>query len=189
VRAASFELAGGLSEITIGTARLGSQLVRVGTPRGSGAVPRLTRHGSDVRLTVSSRGGDPAKVTVLLDDRLVWTIRINGGTRRAGLDLTGAAVRRIDLDGGADRIDLALPRLRGTVPIRLSGGVHTWRIHTSGRVAVRLVARRGAGHVELYGRDRGGIGPGSTVTETRGSPGRIDLDAEAGVGSLTVSGD
>jgi hypothetical protein len=184
--AGSFELAGDLTELSIGTARLDSGIARVTAAAGSGAVPKLRLTGTTARLTVSAQGDQATKVVVVLDERVVWTLRLGGGSRTTRVDLTGAAVARIELTGGAREIDLALPRLRSTVPVRMSGGVRTWRITTAGRVPVRLVTRRGAGRVEVYGDDRGGLGKGARVSTSDGSAGLLDLDAVAGIGSLTV---
>jgi hypothetical protein len=184
----SFEFSGHLTQISVGTARLRDGLARVGTPDGAGVTPKLTVDGAAVRLTVSKNGRKgAARVAVVLDERVAWTIRLDGGVRRAGLDLSGGRVRAVDLAAGANRIDLALPRLGGTLPIRMSGGVHTWRIVTDGRVTARLLARDGAADVVFYGRDRGGIERGRTVTTTAGGPGGIEVDAAGGIGTLTVS--
>ena len=184
--AASFELADDLTELTVGTARLASGIVRVSRAGGSPAVPKLTLTGTAAKLSVTAQGDQATKVAVVLDDRIVWTVRIGGGSRLTRIDLSGAGVARIDLVGGSREIDLALPRLRADLPIRMSGGVHTWRITTAGRVPVRLVARDGAGSVALYGDDRGGLGKGERVRDGDGSGGRLELDAVGGIGSLTV---
>ena len=185
--AGSFELASDLTEISIGTARLDSGIARVSTPAGSAAVPKLTLAGPTAKLTVTAKSDDATKVAVVLDDRVVWTVRIGGGSRLTRIDLSGAGVAGIDLAGGSREIDLALPRLRSVLPIRMSGGVRTWRITTADRVAVRLIARDGAGGVELYGGDRGGLGKGERTGASGDADGRLDLDAVAGIGSLTVA--
>jgi hypothetical protein len=185
--AGSFELASNLTELSIGTARLASGIARVSTPAGSSAVPKLAVSGGTAELTVTEKGDGATKVAVVLDDRVVWTIRIGGGSRLTRIDLSGAGVARIDLIGGAREIDLTLPRLRQVLPIRMSGGVHTWRITTADRVPVRLIARDGAGGVELYGDDQGGLDKGERVGTSGGTDdGELDLDAVAGIGALTV---
>jgi hypothetical protein len=182
----TFTLVDDVSDITIRTARLDSGIVQVTAPDGSDAAPRTTVDGGAVRLRVDRRGRN-ADLVVRLDDRVSWAVRLGGGARSVTVDLGGADVRSVAFEGGAARIDLTLPRLDDTLPIALSGGVNRWRITTQGRVAVQVVARRGAGDVVLYGRDRGGLDRGDRV-RADGRDG-IDVTATAGFGSLRVVGD
>jgi hypothetical protein len=181
----TFVLVDDVSEITVRTARLDRGIVEVSVPDGSDARPRTTVGGGTVEVGVRA-GGSNTDLDVRLDSRVSWAIRFGGGARRMSVDLGGTDVRSVAFDRGVARIDLRLPRLDGTLPISLSGGVNQWRIATDGRVAVQLVARQGAGDVVLYGRDRGGLDRGDRI----GADGRdgIDVDASAGFGSLTVVG-
>jgi hypothetical protein len=179
----TFLLADDVSEITVRAARLDEGIVAVGVPDGSDAVPRTTVDGGDVQLRVA-RSGQRTDLDVRLDNRVSWAIRLAGGARRVTVDMSGTDVRSVAFEGGAARIDLTLPKLGGTLPIGMSGGVHQWRIATEGRVKVQLVARRGGGDVTLYGRDRGGLDRGDRIRSDGGDG--IDVDASAGFGSLTV---
>ncbi|MFI6071443.1 hypothetical protein ACIA5C_07615 [Actinoplanes sp. NPDC051343] len=181
----TFVLVDDVSDITVRTAELGNGIVKVSVPDGSDARPRTTVDGGAVQLGVRD-GGRNTDLDVQLDSRVSWTIRFGGGARRMSVDLSGTNVRSVTFDGGAARIDLRLPALGGTLPIAMNGGVNRWRIVTDGRVGVQLVARRGAGDVELYGRDRGGMDRGDRVSAD-GRDG-IDVNASAGFGSLTVVG-
>ncbi len=182
----SFWLVDDVSEISLSTARVDGGIARVGVPDGSDAVPRATTDGNSIRLSVRSRrrGGD-TRIEVQLDSRSSWAIRLGGGAQHMTLDLGGATVRSVVFDGGAHRIDLTLPRLGRTLPIRMTGGVNQWQIGTDGQVAVQVVARRGGGKVVLYGDDRGGLRRGERVRANGGSG--IDVDATAGFGTLTVT--
>lgn len=181
----TFTLVDDVTAITIRTARLDDGIVDVAVPDGSDAVPRTSVDNGSVTLGLA-RGGRRTDVVVRLDNRVSWAIRLGGGAHRMILDLGGANVRSVTFDGGAALIDLSLPRLDGTLPIEMRGGVNQWRIATAGRVKVQLVARQGAGRVVLYGQDRGGLDRGQRVSAD-GRDG-IDVDAAAGFGSLTVVG-
>jgi hypothetical protein len=181
----TFVLADDVSDLTVGTARLDKGIVKVSVPDGSDARPRTTVDGGRVELGVRDDADNP-DVDVLLDSRVSWSIRFGGGARRMSVDLSGTEVRSVAFDRGVARIDLRLPPLDHTLPISLGGGVNQWRIVTDGRVGVRVTARRGAGDVELYGRDRGGLDRGDRVSAD-GDDG-IDVDAEVGFGTLTVAG-
>jgi hypothetical protein len=182
-KSGTFFLVDDVSDLTIRTSRLDQGVVKVD---GNEARPRTTVDGGDVRLRLD-RGGRRADIDVQLDSRVRWAIRLGGGARTMTLDLGAGDVRSVTFDGGAARIDLTLPRLGGTLPIAMNGGVNQWRIETQGRVKVQVVARKGAGKVVLYGRDRGGMRRGEQVSADGGSG--IDVDAGAGFGSLTVVGD
>jgi hypothetical protein len=129
------------------------------------------------------------KVDVLLDSRVSWAIRLRGGVRRGIVDLSRGSVRRFDLNAGAALLELRLPRLDGTLPIRMTGGLNTWQITTTGKVATRVLARQGAGRIILNGRDFAGVPRGRTVSSGSSGPDRIEVDAVGGIGKLTVAPD
>lgn len=182
----TFWLVNDVSEISLSSARVDDGIARVRVPDGSDAVPKATTDGNTIRLAVGSRrGGGSTRIEVQLDNRISWAIRLGGGARDMTLDLGGATVRSVAFEGGVANIDLTLPRLGRTLPIRMTGGVNQWRIGTDGQVAVRVVARGGAGKVVLYGDDRGGLARGERVSANGGSG--IDVDATAGFGTLTVA--
>lgn len=185
--AATFELVSDVDVIAVSAARLDRGIAEVGTPSGSNAVPHASMVGDVLRLAVDTKGDDGTpKVTVRLDSRVAWSISIRGGARRLLVDLSDGTVKRFDLLGGASLIDLTLPRLGGLLPIRMDGGVNTWLIHTDGKAAVRVLVRKGAGKIVLYGRNRGGVESGRIVTSAASGHGAIAIDAADGIGKLAV---
>ena len=182
----TFWLVDDVSEISVSMARVNGGIARVGVPDGSDAVPRATAKGNTIRLAVGSRHrGGSTQIAVQLDNRISWAIRLGGGARRMTLDLRGALLRSVSFEQGVARIDLTLPRLSSTLPIRMADGVHDWRIRTDGEVAVDVLARHGGGKVVVYGRDRGPLGRGERL-RVDGRAG-IDVDAVGGFGTLTVA--
>ena len=188
--AGTFVLAGDLTELNVSVGRPPQNgIARVFSPRDSGVRPRADVDGSTVRLTSEPTGEHGSgQVDVLLDERIAWTITMDGGVRRGVFAMVGSEVRGFELDGGADRLVMTLPRQADPIPIRMSGGVHTWRIRTDGRVPVTAVLRRGAGEVELNGDRERGVDKGETLRASgRGDgSGGVRVEAVAGVGSLTV---
>jgi hypothetical protein len=186
--AATFDLVSDLDELTVSTERLDQGVALVGVPSGSNAAPRASMVGTVLRLAADTKGNDgKPRIEVRLDNRIAWSIRIDGGVRHIAVDFSGGKVQRFDLNGGATRIDMALSRLSGVLPIRMTGGVNTWQIATDGQAAVQVLVRKGAGRIVLYGRDRNGIGPGKTVTSLAGSRGALAIDAVGGIGQLKVA--
>ncbi|MBG0562697.1 hypothetical protein [Actinoplanes aureus] len=185
--AATFEFVDNTTELNVTIGEVAGGWFRVTSPRGSGVVPSTEVDGTTLRVGIEPTGTrGSARVDVLLSEEVDWTVRTRGGFRTAALDLKDGTVDRVDLLGGIGRLDLTLPRQRAALPIVLAGGVERWRITTAGEVPVRAAFRRGAGTVTVYGdRDRG-VRRGDELTVGAGSGG-LDLNAEEGVGTLTVS--
>ena len=166
--------------------RPASGAVRVTTPAGSGLTTGSTTAGTTV--TVTAEPASPSgsrRLSVLLDARIAWTIRISGPIATANVTLTGGTVRAVDLAVGADTINLTLPPGPRALPIRMSGGIHTWRIRTGRAEPVRVFVGAGAGTVTLYGKRTGGVAKGTRLAAGTGTG--LDIDATGGLGSLTVS--
>jgi hypothetical protein len=127
------------------------------------------------------------QLDVRLNARIAWSLKMTGGVTTSSFDLAGATVRRIDLVGGASRIDMALPSPAAVIPIRMSGGVKTWGITTVGEVPVRVLLRDGGGAVVLNGDRKLGIKRGTLLRADGRSGGGLAIDAVAGLGTLTVA--
>ncbi|MEV0718896.1 hypothetical protein [Asanoa sp. NPDC050611] len=182
--AATFALESGVTAITVRVADLGDDLFRVRTPDGAGVAPRLDRHGADLRLTTTGTGlSGPAEVDVTLHKAVRWQLRLGGGSRDERIDLRGGVVTGIEFVAGAGRVSLTLPAPRGTVPVRMTGGVDDFQVRLSGRAPVRVRIGGGAGSASVDGRAQTGV-PGNTVIEGSGwnaAADRYDVDLAAGV--------
>lgn len=178
-----FELITGVTDLVVRTAGLDGEDFTVTGPgdgRFSGGVLRLSAK--------ENAGSGP--VEVRLSDARVWQIRTSAGTKSVTLDLGGGTVSRIDLDGGAERIDISLGKLSRTLPIRMGGGVSTWTIRTAGQVPVRVLIGSGAGDVDLYGQHSGGTGAGTTLRSgDLDDAAGLDVNAAGGLGNLAVTRD
>jgi hypothetical protein len=191
--AATFELVDGTTEVNVTIGTVPSGWYRVTTPDGSGVQPSTQLDGDTVKVFVKGTGPEgSARVDVLLSEDVTWSIRMRGGARVADFDLTRGKLGRIDLIGGTARTNLALPRTDATIPILMGGGVNTWRISTDGEVPVRAAFRKGAGTVTLFGDRDKGVPTGATLAAgdddgDGGGDAGLDLTAESGVGTLTVT--
>jgi hypothetical protein len=189
---ARFELVTGVTELSVRTADLDGDVFRVTTPKNSGLdVDARFKNGT---LTVGAEpdgsGSGSGRVDIVLSKTVAWRLKMGAGVHTASFDLSSGTVRDLDLVGGAQTIDVELGRLDDTLPILMAGGVHTWRISTSGKVPVRIALASGAGGITLYGDDKGGVSGGETIRrgDLDDEPG-LDIDAEAGIGFLDVSRD
>lgn len=184
----SFELVSNATTVNLRAANIGTDLYRITTPKNS-ARPQVKATDAGIRLfLVASAGHTDTTVEVLLNSDIRWSLTITGGARNSVLNLAETTVGSVDLNGGATRIDLTLPHPKGTLPVRMTGGVNQFRIRTAGTTPVRVRIRKGAGKVVLNGQTDNGVAPGSSFTsrDFDGSTDRIDVNAVAGVGTLTV---
>ena len=139
--------------------RLAGDLVVVRFPRPDPAQERLA----------SPEG--PAGVT--LGAGVPWQIAFRGPASHVAADLRGLALSRLEFDGGAARVTVALPAPLGTVPVRILGGASHVAIHRPPGVPVRLRVDGGATAVTLDGQRVGVAGGDSPCTPpgTRAPPG------------------
>lgn len=186
--AGTFELIDGTTELNVTLRSLGAEVFRVSTPEDSGVTPQVTVTGSTVRLGVTRNGKDGrAVVDLVLNRDVAWALRLTAGVEETSLDLSGGRIRRIDLIGGAARVAMVLPDQRTALPIRMSGGLNTWRIETEGEPNARVLLRDGGGTVQLGEERFDGVARGTTLETGSGEPaGRLDIDAVAGLGTLIV---
>ncbi|MEW2444214.1 hypothetical protein [Micromonospora marina] len=186
---AGFELVDGLTRFTLRAADLGDDLYRIGAPDGSGVTPRPQLEGDRVRLRIEENGRGPAAVEVVLNSRVTWRLRLIGGVSEQRLDLSEARLAGVDLVGGAARTRLLLPRLDGSLTVRMTGGVSELTVTVPGAPPARVRVASGAGSLTLYDERRGGIAAGDLVS----SPGwdraadRLYLDLVGGANAVSVT--
>jgi hypothetical protein len=183
---AGFDLVDGARRVTVRAADLGDRLYRITTPEGGAAVPRAEERDGRVRLRLD---GDAQAVEIVLNAAVRWDLRFDGGAGSSTIDLSGGRVGGVALSGGADRIDLTLPRPDGTLGVRMSGGVSLFDLRTAERTPVRVRVGRGAGQVTLDGQNHSGVAAGQTFTPAgwAAAVDRVDVDAVAGMSALTVA--
>ncbi|WP_428965597.1 hypothetical protein [Micromonospora fluostatini] len=188
-RRATFELVDGLATLSLRTADLGDDLYRIGSPAGSGVDPAPRVLGDQVRLHVQrgTRPG-PGVVDVALNSRVDWRLQITGGVDEQVLDLSGGRSAGVDLLGGATRVDLRLPRVTGTLPVRMTGGVNELLIRAAGDPPARVRAASGAGTIRVYDQRQAGIAAGAVVSSPHWDTvaDRIWVDLVAGANAVTV---
>jgi len=127
----------------------------------------------------------PSAVTVLLDRRVRWQVRMSGGATSELLDLRSARLSGVDLAAGAARIELVLPVPDRAVPITMAGGATEFTVTVPRGVATAVRIGGGAASTEVDRVRRTGLAAG-TVLATTTAADRYDVDATAGVSTLTL---
>jgi DNA-binding MarR family transcriptional regulator len=125
---------------------------------------------------------------VVLSVAVPWDIELRGGVARLTADLVQLEVGALELNGGASRVVLSLPRPSGTVPIRLDGAASDVTIHRPAGVEVRVQVQSGASNLTLDDRHFEVLA-GETRLETSGyrrSVDRYDVALSGGASHVTI---
>ncbi|HEX8632173.1 MAG TPA: hypothetical protein VF755_28775, partial [Catenuloplanes sp.] len=187
---ASFDLVNGTTTVKLHTGDLGDDLFRVETPVGSDVLPRPVEQGDRVQLHLVDSGEDgPGSVDITLNSQVRWALRLTGGAAEHVIDMSEGELSGLEILGGATRVELNLPEPDGTMRVKMTGGVNEFAVGTPAGTPVRLRIGSGAAQVVLDGKTHRGIAPGRVFVPTRWghADDRVELDAVAGVGTLTLS--
>jgi len=95
----TFDLVSDVVELNLAYGRPAGGVVQARTPAGSGITARAEVEGSTVKLSAKPNGRKgPARIDVLLDERVAWTLRTSEGATRLKFDLVGgkAAVEEVE---------------------------------------------------------------------------------------------
>ena len=102
LRSADFELASGVTSLTVRSGDIGGSLYRIATPPGGGLAPAAVVSGDHVVAQLVSIGTNgPSTVDVTLSSAVAWTIHLDGGATAATVDMRDGGLAGLDF--GADR--------------------------------------------------------------------------------------
>jgi hypothetical protein len=190
--AATVDIAGGVTSVTVRSADLGHDLYRISTPGDSRQVPNVSTS-DGLAIAVRTSGDGPGRLEVLLSSRVTWRVRVSGGATEARLDLRGAPVAGVALASGISTAELWLPEPRGPVEVSETGGTNGLILHVVARVPVKVTVGGGAGTATLDGATHTGVSAGTTFAPASwdtatdrydvrlvGGVSHVDLDRYAG---------
>ena len=187
ISAARLTFRSGAQDLRLRAGRAAVDLYRA---RFDGATPQVRVRGG--RVIVQYRGipFDWRKrvATIGLNTTIPWTIDVVGGINRLEADLRDVDVRRFELTGGSDRLQLELGRPPGEVAVRIVGGARTIRLERPAGTPVRLRLQGGTGSVGLDGHALGKKG-GDVTMESRGwaaASGRYAIEVVGGSKSIDI---
>jgi DNA-binding MarR family transcriptional regulator len=178
----------GLSELRL---RSGAPAVDLYRARFEGPTPQVRLR--DGRVIVQYRGAPfdwrKRKAAIELNASIPWSLEIVGGVERVDADLRDVALRRFQLTGGTQRIELALGTPTDEVQVQVVGGASAIRVDRPRDVPVRLRVSGGSGRIEVDGRalsQRGGeIALDSAGWTGRGA--RYAIEIVGGSKSIEIS--
>ena len=177
----------GAQDLRLRTARPGADLYRA---RFEGAAPQIRVR--DGRVIVQYRGipfdWRKRTGTMVLNPGVPWTVEIVGGINRIEADLIELDLRRLEITGGSERMQLELGQPHGEVLARITGGVRTVRLERPKGVPIRLAISGGVGTVEFDGQMTTRHGGGTSI-ESRGwadAGDRYTLEINGGAKTVTI---
>jgi hypothetical protein len=173
----------GAARLTIGVDETMDELFRA---RFDGKVPEILTEGGTV--TVKYRPGfHPPRGELTLSGRVPWAIDARWGMSDVIADLEELELTHLAISGGATRLEVRLPRPRGSVDIRIGGGASHVELIRPGDVPVRVHVGAGTSNLTIddvavedgLSTDRKTLGY-DTATE------RYDIEIGAGASKVLV---
>jgi DNA-binding MarR family transcriptional regulator len=156
-----------------------------------GTPPQIEVEGGHV--TVRPRrfplfGWGHRSLRLTLSGAIPWDIDVAQGAYKLNAELSTLQLRSFAIKGGASRIDLALGRPSGAVPITITGGVSNVTIRRPRGVPVEMRIRGGVSRTSVDGHQ---LGPaaGNVVWNTPGMPEGADryiVEVKGGVSRLSI---
>jgi len=122
-----------------------------------------------------------------LTDRVPLDVRIQGGANRSMLDLRELKVRRLELQTGASETRVILPRAAGHTDVKASHGAASMVMEVPAGVAARITTKMAIGQTRIDETRFPRTAAGYESPDFATAANRVDIDAEGGVGSLTVT--
>jgi len=169
-----------------------SDMAELFRARLRGPEPTVTVAGNAIHIEY--RGVGPfawrrQSADVALNSSIPWQFEVNAGVGNLTADLRGLLVTAVSISGGANRVDLRLPRPSGAVPIHICGGAASVSIKRPDGVAVKAALPDGAVNIQFDERRIEAIGSQTRVQspDYDGATDRYDVELRGGVARLTVA--
>lgn len=133
-------------------------------------------------------GARDVAAQLTLTTAVPWSIEIRRGVSYLAADLRELRITSIEITGGASESELSLPRPRGTLTLRLSGGASRLAIRRPRGTAAQISVRGGASNLVFDAQRLGAVG-GPTRLSTPGwdaAPDRWSIELTGGASDLSV---
>jgi len=131
-------------------------------------------------------GSNRRHVLITLTDQIPWTITIGGGAANLRLDLRRLQLSKVDISGGASRIDAQLPAPKGTVVLAVSGGASDLTLRAPVETQWRVSVSGGASAITIDGSTFGAFG-GDFQRQSPGygsATSRFDIEISGGASHI-----
>jgi hypothetical protein len=128
-------------------------------------------------------------VELRLNNRVPWTLQLDGGALNGTVDLQDLRLSSLNVDGGAAHLDLRLPPPSGTVRVGMSGGAIDVTLRLPPSTAARVTMDGGANSLSVSRGGRRSGGFGSMVWESDGfasASDRYEVTVSGGANHLRI---
>ena len=166
--AATLDLNYSAATVDVNAADLGDRLYQVHVDYPAGENPptisldhengRLEIHESSSFSPFHLFGSNRRHIVLALTDRIPWTIQVGGGATNLSLDLRHLQLTKLEVSGGANRMDAQLPAAKGSVMLEVSGGLSNLTLRAPAETQWRIGVSGGANAVTINGSTRGALG-------------------------------
>jgi len=166
--AATLDLNYSAASVDVNAADLGDRLYQVHVDYPGGENPptisldhengRLEIHESSSFLPFHLFGSNRRHIVLALTDRIPWTIQVGGGATNLSLDLRHLQLTKLEVSGGANRMDAQLPAAKGSVMLEVSGGLSNLTLRAPAETQWRIGVSGGANAVTINGSTSGALG-------------------------------
>jgi hypothetical protein len=195
--AASLQVNYGAATIEVQAGSLTGSLYQAHVDYPSGENPptiSLDRETGSLQINESSTfspfhffGGSRRHVRITLSDQIPWSVQIGGGAANLVLDLSHGQLSKLEISGGANRLDAHLPNPKGTVVIRVSGGANNVTMVAPAQSAWRMAVSGGVSAVTVNGASSGNLGGDfqQQSPEYNSATDRFDIEISGGASHVT----
>lgn len=126
-------------------------------------------------------GGGQRHILVTLTTAIPWSVQVSGGAGDMRLDVRELQVSKIEISGGAHRIDAQLPSPKGTVAVDISGGANDVTLRAPAGSQWRVSVSGGVSAVTINGSSSGGFGDFQRESSGySGATDRFNIDISGG---------
>jgi len=194
--AATLDLNYSAATVDVNAADLGDRLYQVHVDYPAGENPptisldhengRLEIHESSSFSPFHLFGSNRRHIVLALTDRILWTIQGGGGATNLSLDLRHLQLTKLEVSGGANRMDAQLPAAKGTVMLQVSGGASNLTLRAPTETQWRIGVSGGANAVTINGSTSGAFG-GDLERQSPGygtATNRYDIQISGGASHL-----
>jgi DNA-binding MarR family transcriptional regulator len=125
---------------------------------------------------------------IALSDEVPWAIEIEGGLTNLTGSLAEIALERLEINGGANHIDLLLPPARGTTLVRVRGVVSSARLRRPAGTPASLRMAGGVSHLNFDGQRYSQVSERRLTSEGfAGSTDRYEIEILDGAAKLELA--
>lgn len=165
---ATFDLSYSGATTEVQSADLGDQLFKAQVDYPNGEQPpdiSLDRQAGSLEISGGRssafhlfQGSQPRHIAVILTTRIPWSVQVSGGAAAIKLQLFHLTLTRLEISGGASRLDVGLPKPRGNLPVDLSGGASAVTLRAPSGTEWKVSLSGGVSYLSINGSQFGGLG-------------------------------